>query len=418
MRLTRPFVIATMSSLLVLAGCQKEEQGQGAGGFPPPQVAVITTVAETVPIINELPGRIAATRVAEVRPRVSGIVVERVFQQGSMVKEGDVLYRIDSKPFQVLVESAEGTLRRAKAVQLQARQAADRQEQLKKSNVASAQQYDDAVALLAQADADVAIAQAGLATAQLNLEYADVKAPISGRIGRALITEGALVSSTGTEALATIQQLDPVYADFTQSATDLIRLRKALVEGDLIDNNAADVRLLLDDGSAYPQPGRLLFSEAAVDASTGQVTLRGEFPNPDNDLLPGMYVRVQIEQGAEKGVVLVPQQAVQRDSAGNSLVYVVSADNKAGMRPVRIGRADGTRWVITDGLKDGEKVIVEGFQKVQPGGEVVPAEWKPDAVAPEAGAAPAEGEQSKADKSEQTGAIDGADKAETTEQAK
>ncbi len=418
MRLTRPFVIATMSSLLVLAGCQKEEQAQGAGGFPPPQVAVITATAETVPIINELPGRIAATRTAEVRPRISGIVVERVFQQGSIVKEGDVLYRIDPKPFQVQVDSAEATLRRAKAVQLQARQSADRQEQLKKSNVASAQQYDDAVAQLAQADADVAIAEAGLATAKLNLEYADVKAPISGRIGRALITEGALVSSTGTEALATIQQLDPVYADFTQSATDLIRLRKALEEGDLIENNSADVRLLLDDGSAYPQPGRLLFSEAAVDASTGQVTLRGEFPNPDNDLLPGMYVRVQIEQGSEKGVVLVPQQAVQRDSAGTANVYVVSADNKAGIRPVRIGRAVDTRWVITDGLKDGERVIVEGFQKVQPGAEVVPADWKPEDAAAGADAPAAGAEAPKADDADKTGAVDGAPAADATEQAK
>jgi membrane fusion protein (multidrug efflux system) len=382
---------------LILAGCQDEQAPQGGFSFPPPQVAVITVKAEDVPITNDLPGRIAATRTAEVRPRASGILIERVFQQGSLVKEGDVLYRIDPAPFKVLVDSAEATLRRAKAVQGQAKNETIRQEQLKKSNVSSAQNYDDAVAKLAQADADVAIAEAGLATAKLNLEYTEVKAPISGRIGRALITEGALVSTNGTENLATIQQLDPVYADFTQSATDLIRLRKALEDGALMaDNNSADVKLMLDDGSVYPQSGKLLFSEAAVDASTGQVTLRGEFPNPDGDLLPGMYVRVQIEQGIEKGAVLVPQQAVQRDASGSALVYVVSADNKAGPRPVRIGRAAGTRWVITDGLKDGEKIIVEGFQKVQPGAEVVPSDWDPNAAA-NAQKPAAEGGEAKAE---------------------
>ncbi len=381
MRLMRPISIATLGALLALAGCQDEQAPQAGAAFPPPQVGVVTVEATAVPVTNDLPGRIAATRTAEVRPRVSGIVVERVFEQGSIVKEGEVLYRIDPAPFQVQVDSAEATLRRAEAVQLQARQAAERQEQLKKSNVASAQQYDDAIAKLAQADADVAIAQAGLATAKLNLEYAEVKAPISGRIGRALITEGALVSASG-ENLATIQQLDPVYADFTQPATDLIRLRKALQEGELIDDsNSTGVKLLLDDGTAYPHDGRLLFSEAAVDASTGQVTLRGEFPNPDGDLLPGMYVRVLIEQGVEKNAILVPQQAVQRDSSGKAQLYVVNAENKADLRQVTVGRAVGTQWVVTDGLKSGEKVVVEGFQKVQPGGEVVPADWKPVAAA-------------------------------------
>ena len=372
MRFTRPISIATLGALLILAGCQEEQAPQGGFSFPPPQVAVITVKAEDVPITNDLPGRIAATRTAEVRPRASGIVVERVFEQGSQV-----LYRIDPAPFQVQVDSAEATLRRAKAVQAQAKNASERQEQLKKSNVSSAQAYDDAVAQLAQADADVAIAEAGLATAKLNLQYTEVKAPISGRIGRALITEGALVSANGTENLATIPQL------------------------------------VLDGGPAYPHPGKLLFSEAAVDESPGQVTLRGEFPNPDGDLLPGMYVRVQIEQGIEKAAVLVPQQAVQRDSAGGALVYVVSADNKAGTRPVRVGRAAGARWVITDGLKDGEKIIVEGFQKVQPGGEVVPSEWDPNAVAAAAQKPAAEGGEAKADEAKAEG-----DDAAKTEQAK
>lgn len=392
MRIIRPIAIATLGSLLFLAGCQKEGDKQaGAPAMPPTPVAVITTKSEEAPIMNELPGRIAATRIAEVRPRISGIIVERVFEQGSIVNEGDVLYRIDPEPFRVQVDSAEGTLRRAKAVQLQAKQAADRQEQLKKSNVASAQQFDDAVAQLAAADADVAIAEAGLATARLNLEYSEVKAPITGRIGRALITEGALVSSNGTEALATIQQLDPVYADFTQSATDLIRLRKALQDGALMkDGNSADVALLFDDGTTYGRTGKLLFSEAAVDETTGQVTLRGEFPNPDNDLLPGMYVRVQLQQGIQKNAILVPQQSVQRDTAGQAQLYVVNAENILEVRRVNVGRAVDQRFIVTSGLQPGEKIVVEGFQKIGPGATVAPTDWQP------AGQAPAEKQAAEA----------------------
>lgn len=393
MRMNRPILAVTTATLFVLAGCQEKEEQQAAPVYPPAQVSVVTTSAAPVTITNDLPGRIAATRVAEVRPRVTGIVIQRVFEQGSMVQEGDVLYRIDPASFQVQVESAEGTLRRAKAVQLQARQSADRQEQLKKSNVASAQQYDDAVATLAQADADVAIAEAGLATAKLNLQYASVTAPIGGRIGRALITEGALVSANGTENLATIQQLDPVYADFTQSATDLIRLRKAMKSGAVSgDPNEAKVHLLMDDGSAYPHVGRLLFSEAAVDETTGQVTLRGEFPNPDGDLLPGMYVRVLIEQGIEQNAISVPAQAIQRDTAGNAQLYVVKGDDTVELRPVSTGQVSGDRWVVSKGLNVGEKVIVEGFQKVRPGAKVVPADWKPAEAAASTEAKPADGE--------------------------
>lgn len=384
MKTNRPIVFASLIAVLALAGCQEDAPQQG-GGFPPPQVAIVTTAAEALPITNELPGRIAPTRIAEVRPRVSGIIVERVFEQGSMVEEGDVLYRIDPAPFEVQVASAEATLRRAKAVQMQARQTSERQEQLRKANVATSQQLDDAVANLAQADADVAIAEAGLATARLNLEYASVTAPISGRIGRALITEGALVNANGSENLATIQQLDPVYADFTQSATDLIRLRKAVQDGALSDApDEAKVTLLMDDGSAYPHTGRLLFSEAAVDATTGQVTLRGEFPNPDGDLLPGMYVRVLVEQGVEQNAIALPTQAVQRDTAGTAQVYVVGTDDTVQIKSVQAGKIVGDQWIISGGLDAGERVIVEGFQKVAPGAKVVPAEWK--AGAPETAA--------------------------------
>lgn len=365
------------AGLLALSGCQQEEAAAPAAR-PPSPVGVVTVQPETLPITSDLPGRIAPTRLAEVRPRVSGIIVERVFEQGSLVNQGDVLYRIDPAPFQVRVDSAEATLRRAEAAQLQARQTAERQTQLNRSNVASRQTYDEAISALAQADAEVAIAQASLAEAELSLQYANVTAPISGRIGRALITEGALVSSTGSENLATIQQLDPIYADFTQPAADLIRLRNALQDGELMTGpNEAQANLMLDDGTKYPETGRLLFSEAAVDETTGQVTLRGEFPNQGGNLLPGMYVRVQIEEGLERDAIAVPQQAVQRDSGGQASVLVVGAEDKVEQRRVTVGRAVGERWVISEGLKAGDRVIAEGFQKAAPGATVQPQPWQP-----------------------------------------
>ncbi|GGE48531.1 MexE family multidrug efflux RND transporter periplasmic adaptor subunit [Agaricicola taiwanensis] len=372
-------VLLAASAFAFLAACSDDEAAAPAGGAgaPPPGVSVVTIAPEALPLTNDLPGRIAPTRIAEVRPRVAGIIIERVFEQGSIVKEGDVLYRIDPEPFRVQVASARATLQRAEATQLLARQQQQRQSELRERNVASGQQFDSAVAALAQADADVASARAGLAAAELDLQYSEVKAPISGRIGRALITEGALVSSAGAENLATIQQLDPVYADFTQSASDLMALRRALELGSLTssDPGEAKVQLILDDGTAYKHQGRLLFSEAAVDATTGQVTLRGEFPNPDGDLLPGMYVRVLIEQGVEPNAIAVPQQAVQRDGSGRAQVYVVGEDKKASLRNVSTGRILGNRWVINEGLKAGELVVVEGFQKIRPGAEVNAQPW-------------------------------------------
>jgi membrane fusion protein (multidrug efflux system) len=371
--------------LPVLAACTPSEaDNKTAATAPPPAgVSVVTVAPESLPVMNELPGRIAPTRIAEVRPRVSGIVVERVFEQGSMVKAGDVLYRIDPEPFRVRVASAEATLQRAKSVQLQARQQADRQKELNERSIASIQQLDNAVATLAQADADVALAEAGLAEAKLNLDYSEVRAPIDGRIGRAIVTEGALVSTNSAESLATIQQLDPVYADFTQSANELLRLRRAHQAGSLASQATASVKMKLDDGSDYAHPGRLLFSEAAVDETTGQVTLRGEFPNPDGDLLPGMYVRVLVEQGLQQNAVAVPQQAVQRDASGKALVYVVDAKNLVVSREVQVDRSLGNRFVISGGVASGDRVIVEGFQKIKPGAEVAPAEWKTAGRQPE-----------------------------------
>lgn len=381
--------LITLSALLALVtACSdaggKQEQQAAAPAMPPSAVSFVETRTESLPVTNELPGRVAPTRIAEVRPRVSGIVIERVFEQGGLVKAGDVLYRIDPAPFQVQVDSAKATLQRAEAGQLQARQTADRQRELRERRINSAAQEDTAVSALAQADADVAAARASLAAAELNLQYSEVKAPIAGRIGRADITEGALVTST--DNLATIQQFDPVYVDFTQSSNALLALKRAAEAGTVesLSPTEARVRIKLDDGTEYGAQGRFLFSEATVDQTTGQVTLRAEVPNAKSDLLPGMYVRVLIEQGIERNAVAVPQQAVQRDAGGNAQVFLVGAENKVEVRQIRTGRTVENRVVVTDGLKGGEKVIAEGFQKIRPGAPVNPSPWAPQG-APEGG---------------------------------
>ncbi|MFK3780100.1 efflux RND transporter periplasmic adaptor subunit [Agrobacterium sp. NPDC089420] len=347
---------------------------QGAAAEPIPPVSIATMTSEDIPIVNELPGRIAPTTIAEVRPRISGILVERVFEQGSLVNEGDVLYRIDPGPFRVQLESAQAALQRAKTSQNSARQRADRQAKLREGNVASSQQLEDARTQLAQANADVAIATANLAQVQLNLDYSEVRAPISGRIGRALVTEGALVSSSNV--LALIHVIDPVYADFTQSSIEMRDLRRALASGRLVSiaPGEADVRLRLDDGSDYHHHGILLFSDSTVDSSTGQIALRATFPNPDADLLPGMYVRVVIEHGVERGVVAAPRQAIQRDASGKAYVFVVNGEQKIEQRFVTINRQVKDR-VVVDGLNPGDRAVVEGFQKIRPGSRVSPTEW-------------------------------------------
>ncbi|UYO48253.1 efflux RND transporter periplasmic adaptor subunit [Rhodopseudomonas palustris] len=364
-----------------LAGCGDGKQAGADKQTPPVVVSVVTVAPEMLRIVSDLPGRIAPTRIAEVRPRVSGIIIERVFQQGTIVKQGDVLYRLDPAPFQVRVASAKATLQRAVATRTLAAQQAERQTRLKDRDVTTVQLYDKAVAELAQAEADEASARAGLQAAELDLQYTEVRAPITGRIGRALITEGALFTVGGSESLATIQQLDPVYADFTQSANELLALKRAAQQsakaGDAIE---AEVRLRFDDGASYAHRGRLLFSEASVDATTGQVTLRGEFPNPDGDLLPGMYVRVQLVQGEQPNALAVPERALRRDPGGQAQLYVVSADRKAELRPVTPSRLVDGRWIIASGLHPGDAVVVQGFQALSPGAAVDPKPW-PNAAA-------------------------------------
>lgn len=361
----------------ILAGAASPGLAQEQQALPPTPVSIVTLTPEPLPVISDLPGRIAATRTAEVRPRVSGIVVERVFEQGSVVEEGDVLYRIDPAQFRVRVASAEATLARARAALRDAQDKLARQERLRERDVSAEIQLENAITATAQAEADVAIAEANLAEAQLNLDYTEVTAPISGTIGRALVTEGALVTAQ-TDMMARIQQFDPVYADFTQSSAELRRLRKAMATGELIATapNEASVQLFFDDGEAYQHRGRLLFSEATVDSTTGQVTLRGEFPNPNGELLPGLYVRVRIEQAVRDDALAIPQMSVLRDAQGNPQVYVVREDDTVELRTVRLGQSVGNRWIVEDGLAAGEHVVVAGAQKLFPDAKVAPEPWR------------------------------------------
>ena len=374
-------MLAAMAPLL--AACDEPNAATAAAQASEPDVSVVTVKPQPRAMVRELPGRIAPTRVSEVRPRVSGIVVERSFHQGSEVKAGDPLYRIDPRPFEVEVQSNEAALARAKATLDQAALHARRIATLTSQRAAPEAENEKAIAALKQAEADVEGRKAEVARARLNLDYATIRAPIDGIVGAALVSEGALVVQNDAASLATIQQLDPIYADFQQSVTELNQLRRAFESGDLdrIAPDAMKVRLVLDDGSIYRPAGKLLFSDARVDAHTGQVTLRGEFPNPKRELLPGMYVRVQIEQGIDTDAIAVPQQAIQRNGGGGSEVFVVKDDNLVAVQPVRTGSLQGGQWFVSEGLKAGDKVVVEGFQKFAAGDKVRPQAWAADTSA-------------------------------------
>lgn len=379
--LTKPFrmLALALAAQLIAAPAGAQAPGQ----MPPPGVSFVALKARDIPMTSELPGRIAPVRIAEVRARVTGIIQERVFEQGSFVEAGDVLYRIDASLFKVRVASARASLQKAQATELNASQQLERQRVLRARNASSDVEFENAAAVHATAKADVALAQAALDEAQINLGYTEVKAPISGIIGGALVTEGALVNADSGDPLATIQQIDPVYADFTQPAGDLLSIRREITAGrlDAPPADKAKVELVFDDGSVHEKPGKLLFSSATVDSTTGQVTLRAEFPNPNRDLLPGLYVRVRIEQAIRRNALAIPQRAVMRDATGAATVYVVGAENKAEAKPVKLGPALGADWIVEEGLVAGDKVVVEGGQKLQPGMVVAPEEWKPAAQA-------------------------------------
>lgn len=372
----RAFTFVVALAAVALTACGRE-QPTAAVDMPPPQVGVVTVEPEPITLVTELPGRLEAVRTAQVRARVAGIVLEQTFREGSEVKAGDVLFRIDPAPLQAALNSAKAQLARAEANFKQASSRAQRFAPLVKTNAISQQDYDDAVAARDQAAAEVVAAKAAVETARLNLGYATVTAPIDGRIGRALVTEGALVGQGEATPLAIIQQIDPLYVNLVQSSAELLRLRRALASGQLEELSPDEVKITLitEDGEEYPHPGRLLFSDISVDPTTGAVMLRAVVPNPDRFLLPGMYVRARLEQAVASNAITVPQQAVSRTGQGDT-VMVVDDEGRVAVRPVQVGRAYVNRWVINAGLQPGDRVIVDGLQKIRPGIPVTPVAWR------------------------------------------
>ena len=395
----RSWWVGGLSAVLLLSACGKTD-APGAGGpaaraMPQPEVGVVTVALRDVGLVTELPGRLEASRVAQVRARAAGILQKRLFREGSDVKAGQALFTIDAAPYAAALQSAQAQLARAQANLAQASALAERYQPLVAANAVSQQEYANAVAAQKQAAADVAAGKAAVQTASINLNYASVTSPISGRIGRALVTEGALVGQGEATQLAVVQQINPVYVNFTQSAAEVMKLRRALEAGQFkkaSGGDAASVRVVLDDGSEYALPGKLLISDLTVDATTGQVTLLAEVPNPKGELLPGLYVRVRLEQAQVSDAFTLPQQAVTRTQQGDK-VTVVAADGTLSPRMVKVGAARNNQWVVLDGLKAGEQVMVDGFQKLQmlpPGTPVKAVPWQaPGSAAPVPQTAPA-----------------------------
>ncbi|WP_237881936.1 MexC family multidrug efflux RND transporter periplasmic adaptor subunit [Pseudomonas sp. PGPR40] len=371
----------SLAVAIALAGCGPANDQAGVAEVARP-VEVLAVKTEPLALTSELPGRVEPMRVAEVRARVPGIVMQKRFEEGADVKAGDVLFQIDPAPLKAALSRAEGELARTQSVVLEAQARVKRYEPLVKIEAVSQQDFDSATADLRSAQATTRSAQADLQSARLNLGYASVTAPISGRVGRALVTEGALVGQGDATLMARIQQLDPVYVDFTQSAADALRLRESLKDGKLsaTDNKALSIRV---DGTAYERQGALMFTDVAVDRGTGQVSLRGKFANTDGVLLPGMFVRVRTPQGTDNQAILVPQRSVQRGSDGVAQVMVVGVDDRVESRNVVTGAMQGSRWQISEGLKAGDQVIVGGLTGLQPGAKVALGQPHAQAQSPE-----------------------------------
>jgi len=368
------FVLAAAG---MISACDDNKQGQAPAGPPPVEVTVLTLTPKSVPLVTELPGRTSAYRVAEIRPQVSGIVQKRLFEEGGQVKAGQQLYQIDPATYQAALQSAQADLVKARASLKSVEAKAERYADLVKINAVSKQEYDDIVASLDQAKAAILVAQAQVDTARINVGYTKVYAPIDGVIGKSSVTEGALVTANQTGALATITQLDPIYVDVSQSSSDLMRLRQSIAAGQVQKGQAdqAPVTLTLDGTTqAYGHTGQLKFSDVTVDPSTGAVQIRAVFPNPDKLLYPGLFVRARVEQGARDGAVLVPQRALVRNADGSAAVWVVGADNKVAPRPVVTKQVVGDSWLIDQGLAGGDRIVVEGLQKIRPGAEIRPVE--------------------------------------------
>lgn len=365
-------VLGALAALALLAACNRKPAAPPPAG--PVEVGVITVEPTAVTLTRELPGRTSAYRVAEVRARVNGIVLKRLFVEGSDVKEGQPLFLVDPAPYQAALESAKAQLARAEATVANARVQAQRYGELVAENAVSKQEHDNAQAALKASEADVAAGRAAVETARINVGYTAVKAPVSGRIGRSAVTEGAYVQQAQATLLATVQQLDPLYVDLAQSSTEVLRLRRDLAEGRLqsAGRGQAKVRLVFEDGREYGPPGALQFADVTVDAGTGSISLRAVFPNPRGELLPGMFVRARLDEGVSPQALLVPQQGVTRDQKGQPTALVVNAEKKVERRQLVTERAVGDAWLVTSGLKPGEQVIVEGLQKVRPGAEVSP----------------------------------------------
>jgi membrane fusion protein (multidrug efflux system) len=367
MTVTKGLAIVSFT-VLALVGCQNQKQ-EAQRQAPTPQVAALTIQTQPIMLTSELPGRISAYRVAEIRPQVSGLIQKRLFAEGTDVKAGDVLYQIDPASFRAALSNADASLVRSGANLPALRSRVARYEELLAEKAVSQQDYDDAAAALKQAEADVRYWQATVETARINLAYTRITAPISGRIGRSNVTEGAIVTAYQPAAMATIQQLDPIYVDVPQSTTELLRLKRRLQDGRLNQNGKSQkkVTLIMEDGTAYPLEGLLQFRDVTVDPSTGSVILRAVFPNPEGFLLPGMFVRAVMKEGVNEAAIVIPQQAVSRDPKGNPTALVVDADDKIQQRMLVLDRAIGDTWLVTSGLAREDRVIVEGIQKVRPG---------------------------------------------------
>ncbi|EAO0903446.1 multidrug efflux RND transporter periplasmic adaptor subunit AcrA [Salmonella enterica] len=367
--LTPLAVVLMLSGSLALTGCDDKQDQQG--GQQMPEVGVVTLKTEPLQITTELPGRTVAYRIAEVRPQVSGIILKRNFVEGSDIEAGVSLYQIDPATYQATYDSAKGDLAKAQAAANIAELTVKRYQKLLGTQYISKQEYDQALADAQQATAAVVAAKAAVETARINLAYTKVTSPISGRIGKSSVTEGALVQNGQASALATVQQLDPIYVDVTQSSNDFLRLKQELANGSLKqENGKAKVDLVTSDGIKFPQSGTLEFSDVTVDQTTGSITLRAIFPNPDHTLLPGMFVRARLQEGTKPAALLVPQQGVTRTPRGDATVLVVGADNKVETRQIVASQAIGDKWLVTDGLKAGDRVVVSGLQKVRPSAQV------------------------------------------------
>ena len=359
--------VALTTAAAILAGCGKAEPASTSA--QPPEVSVVTVHRSSVPITTELPGRTSAYLVAQVRARVDGIVQKREFEEGSQVSEGQRLYQIDPAPYIASLNSATASLQKAKANLVSMNAQAERYKVLVAANAVSKQDYDNAVSSQGQAAADVATAKAAIAIAQINLDYTSVVSPITGRSGPSLVTQGAYVQASAATLMETIQQIDPIYVDLTQSSVQGLQLRRDMADGTLKLNgpDKAKVTLLLEDGTQYPLTGTLQFSDVTVDQTTGSVTVRAIIPNPHFTLLPGMFVRARINEGVDDNAMLVPQVGVTHDPKGQATALIVGPDNKVAARPLQLRDTSGDDWIVEGGLNDGDRVIVAGMQKVQPG---------------------------------------------------